>query len=276
MIYGGVRFEMDSTAIANANIAQNVSAQDTTGGLFGYANRPVERGGALEYLPGTEREALFLQGLLQKQQIPVILRLGYSATEESFKQIGRPLSPSLLHIGTHGFFFPDPKDTTHRRTIIGEDAPAFKISEHPLIRSGLMLAGSRYAWENKHPMHGMEDGILTAYEVSQMNLSNTDLVVLSACETGLGDIRGNEGVYGLQRAFRIAGAKNVLMSLWKVNDEVTEKLLTRFYQNWLEGKMPVREAFEAAQKWMREFRNKEGLEIYRNPYFWAGFVLIGQ
>ncbi len=139
-----------------------------------------------------------------------------------------------------------------------------------MIRSGLKLAGSKYAWENKHPMGGMEDGILTAYEVSQMNLSNTQLVVLSACETGLGDIKGNEGVYGLQRAFRIAGAKNVLMSLWKVPDDATEKLMTRFYNNWLEQKMPLRVAFESAQKWLR------GQKGYENPYFWAGFVLIGE
>lgn len=271
IIYGGVRYEMDSTAIAHANKDLSATAQDTTGGLFRYAIRGGERADNWDTLPGTKREARYLYDLLSKRGVNATLRLGFAATEESFKQIGQQApSPSLLHVGTHGFFFPDPKDTTRRRANLGDDAPVFKISEHPLIRSGLKLAGSKYAWENKRPMGGMEDGILTAYEVSQMNLSNTQLVVLSACETGLGDIKGNEGVYGLQRAFRIAGAKNVLMSLWKVPDEATEKLMTRFYANWLEQKMPLRPAFEAAQKWLR------GQKGYENPYFWAGFVLIGE
>ncbi len=148
------------------------------------------------------------------------------------------------------------------------DDPQFKISEHPLIRSGLKLAGANYAWNLKRPVLGLEDGILTAYEVSQMNLTHTQLVVLSACETGLGDIRGNEGVYGLQRAFRVAGAKNVLMSLWKVPDLETEQLMTQFYHNWLEKKMPLREALDAAQAVLRK--------RLPNPYYWAGFVLIGE
>ncbi|MBL7806639.1 MAG: CHAT domain-containing protein, partial [Saprospiraceae bacterium] len=236
VIFGGVRYEMDSIAISNANLKWSAFAQDTTGGLFSFALQPeTPRGENWNYLPGTEKEARYLDGLLRRRNIHTTLRLGYEATEESFKQIGQNgPSPSLLHIGTHGFFFPDPQDTSRRRASLTGNEPAFKISEFSMIRSGLKLAGSRYAWENGHPLPGgHEDGILTAYEVSQMNLSNTQLVVLSACETGLGDIRGNEGVYGLQRAFRIAGAKNVLMSLWKVPDDATEKLMTRFYTHWL-------------------------------------------
>ena len=113
---------------------------------------------------------------------------------------------------------------------------------------------------------GMEDGILTAYEISQMNLSNTELVVLSACETGLGDIQGNEGVYGLQRAFKIAVAKCLVMSLWQVDDQATMKFMEVFYRKWLEGKMPIPEAFRATQAEMRE--------RFLNPYLWAGFVLV--
>jgi CHAT domain-containing protein/tetratricopeptide (TPR) repeat protein len=271
LIYGGIRYDMDSTSIAKANQDLAATAQDTTGGLFRYALRGENRGDSAQYLPGTEKEARFLYNLLQKQGVSATLRLGYYGTEESIKQIGlNGPSPDLLHIGTHGFFFPDPKSTTGHQAMLGQDAPVFKVSDYPLIRSGLKLAGSDYAWKTKHPMPGMEDGILTAQEVSQMNLSNTKLVVLSACETGLGDIKGNEGVYGLQRAFRIAGAKNVLMSLWKVPDEATMQLMTRFYNNWLEQKMPLREAFESAQQWLR------GQKGFENPYFWAGFVLVGE
>ncbi|MFZ1255920.1 MAG: CHAT domain-containing protein, partial [Saprospiraceae bacterium] len=129
-------------------------------------------------------------------------------------------------------------------------------------------------WQGKQTIEGREDGILTAYEISQMNLSNTELVVLSACETGLGDIQGNEGVYGLQRAFKIAGAKYLIMSLWQVPDKQTSLLMTTFYKKWLEAegpdkvgnKMTIPDAFHAAQKELRD----NGLD----PYNWAGFVLV--
>jgi CHAT domain-containing protein len=112
----------------------------------------------------------------------------------------------------------------------------------------------------------MEDGILTAYEISQMDLSSTELVVLSACETGLGDIKGSEGVYGLQRAFKIAGAKHILMSLWQVPDQQTARLMSLFYKNWLSEKIPVADALRAAQNALRE----RGYD----PFYWAGFVLV--
>lgn len=261
---------MDADAIARADRNIGTTAQDTAIGLFravlyhGIArNRSSDN---FDPLPGTEREARRLFDLLRQLEIPVTLRLHHSATEKSFKQLGnREPAPALLHIGTHGFFFPDPKTSP---TL---DGPAFKISEHPLIRSGLKLAGSKYAWYNQRPLSDLEDdGILTAHEVSQMNLSGTELVVLSACETGLGDIHGNEGVYGLQRAFRIAGAKNVLMSLWKVDDDKTALLLDKFYDGWLLDGKPIREALRDAQAWMRRAAG------FSNPYFWAGFVLVGE
>ncbi|MFN0016285.1 MAG: CHAT domain-containing protein [Saprospiraceae bacterium] len=279
VIYGGIHYDMDSTAIARANRNMDATAQDTTGGLFRFSphnNPPTDqldktRGDGFGPLPGSEREARHLFDLMRQLAIPATMRLGFSATEESFKQVGtKGPSPALIHIGTHGFFFPDAQTSARFETSLTLNEPAFKISEHPLIRSGLLLAGANYAWENKRPMSGMEDGILTAHEVSQMNLSNTDLVVLSACETGLGDIKGNEGVYGLQRAFRIAGAKNVLMSLWQVSDTATALLLNRFYENWLQKDMTVRAALEEAQHWMRTEQGQS------NPYFWAGLVLVGE
>jgi CHAT domain-containing protein len=136
-----------------------------------------------------------------------------------------------------------------------------------MIRSGLILAGGNYAWQHgRAPRPDMEDGILTAYEISQMNLSNTELVVLSACETGLGDIQGNEGVYGLQRAFKIAGAKYLIMSLWQVPDRETMEFMTAFYRNWLEHDMTIPDAFRKTQGEMRD--------RFYNPYSWAGFVLV--
>ncbi len=235
---------------------------------FSYTDSTL-RVGTWGSLPFTDREVGNLERILKTSGIQPQTHRGSTATEEAFKTIGaggKP-SPRILHIATHGFFFPDPQTSEGFKTLPTLNEPVFKISEHPMIRSGLLLAGANHAWKTGKPLKpGMEDGILTAYEISQMNLSNTELVVLSACETGLGDIQGNEGVYGLQRAFKIAGAKYLIMSLWQVPDKQTSLLMTTFYKKWLEEKMTIPEAFRAAQKELRD----AGLD----PYQWAGFVLV--
>ncbi|HRF17628.1 MAG TPA: CHAT domain-containing protein, partial [Chitinophagaceae bacterium] len=134
----------------------------------------------------------------------------------------------------------------------------------PLLRSGLILSGGNYAWSGKAPIEGVEDGIATAYEISQLNLSNTELVVLSACETALGDVKGSEGVFGLQRAFKMAGVKKMIVSLWQVPDKETAELMTSFYNYWLKGKT-IEQAFAQAQSDMRK---------KYSPYYWAAFVLV--
>jgi CHAT domain-containing protein len=169
-------------------------------------------------------------------------------------------------LATHGFFFTDPKESKPSEgQAVGEKT--FKVSDNPMIRSGLVLAGGNHAWKTGKPLSpGLEDGILTAYEISQMNLANTELVVLSACETGLGDLVGNEGVYGLQRAFKIAGAKYLVMSLWQVPDFQTQVFMSTFYKHWLEDNMAIPEAFWVTQS---ELKAK-----YGEAFKWAGFVLV--
>lgn len=263
ILFGGIRYEADTTALASAGIAPDNGAITSRGGIsFAYTDSTF-RGGAWNYLPFTEKEVKALSSILQKNGVQIETRSGHQATEESFKSIGahKKPSPKVLHIATHGYFFPDPERKRN------EAEPVFKMSDHPMIRSGLLLAGANHTWQTGKPLKpGMEDGILTAYEISQMNLSNTELVVLSACETGLGDIQGNEGVYGLQRAFKIAGAKYLIMSLWQVPDQQTSLLMSTFYKKWLEEKMPIPEALQAAQQALRE----AGLD----PFYWAGFVLV--
>ena len=118
-----------------------------------------------------------------------------------------------------------------------------------------------------------DDGILTAQEISQFDLRGIDFVVLSACETGMGDIVKGEGVFGLQRGFKKAGVKTILMSLWRVSDVSTEMLMTEFYKNLCNGKSK-RESLRLAQKMVREYKDEEGNLLFQDPHYWAGFVLL--
>jgi CHAT domain-containing protein len=188
---------------------------------------------------------------------------GLDANEESTKRLSGDTTLSVLHFATHGFFYPDPATDKQAGRSVG--GTVFKQSENPLFRSGLVMAGGENTWKGK-PVHGLEDGILTAYEVAAMYLPATRLVVLSACQTGLGDIHGSEGVYGLQRAFKIAGVQHLLMSLWEVQDDVTFEFMQNFYNNMFESGS-VTDAFYRAQSTMK---NKYRYE----PYKWAAWILV--
>jgi len=242
-LFGGIQFEQDST-LQNS---EPLLASRSRGELSFNSIDSTLRGGTWNYLAGTEREVNSIEKIMQISGVNVNLKKGYDATEESFKNIGaiNVASPRILHIATHGYFFPDDRANSAKSGVAHDPANSggttsegtakaasskpkvkfetnesvFKISDHPMLRSGLILAGGNAAWQGKQTLEGREDGILTAYEISQMNLSNTELVVLSACETGLGDIQGNEGVYGLQRAFKIAGYKSLVMSFLQVSEK---------------------------------------------------------
>ena len=172
------------------------------------------------------------------------------------------MKPQILHIASHGYFMTDLSETGNAARVYGTHTQS--IAANPLLRSGLLLAGAEYSILNS-PELKAEDGILTAYEAMNLRLNGTELVVLSACETGLGDIRNGEGVYGLQRSFLIAGAQSVMMSLWNVNDSSTAELMTLFYQNWLSGQSK-HQALKQAQLSVKQQR--------ADPYYWGGFVLV--
>ncbi len=188
VLYGGIQFEQDSTLQNSEPLIASRSRGELS---FTYVDSTL-RGGSWTYLAGTEREVNAIEKIMQTTGVQAILKKGFQATEESFKNIGanNAASPRILHIATHGYFFPDPKVQVKSSGLSGQNEPVFKISDHPMLRSGLIMAGGNPAWQGKQTLEGREDGILTAYEISQMNLSNTELVVLSACETGLGDIQG--------------------------------------------------------------------------------------
>ncbi len=207
---------------------------------------------SISSLPNTKIEIEEISELLKEHKWKINAHLGPFAEEEKLKSMDRP---RVLHIATHGFYKPEKGK-----------------KELALFQSGLLLTGAQptlqlQANNSDFTSTGANDGILTAHEAMNLNLYGTELVVLSACETGLGNIEYGEGVFGLQRALQIAGAKQILMSLWTVDDSSTKELMTTFYKHWLSG-ASTREAFHQAQI---ELRSE-----YPHPYYWGAFIMLGK
>ena len=184
-----------------------------------------------------------------------LLLLGNDATEHNLKSLGS--APRVLHLATHGFYLSNKESNDERR---------------PMVLSGLALAGAnRGIYGELGP--DREDGILYALEAQDLNLQGTELVVLSACYTGTGTLDYSEGVYGLQRAFHIAGARNVLMSLWSLRDKSAKVFMERFYHFWLNGDKPINLA-SALRKTQLWFIKGKGGEFMTSPRSWAPYVLV--
>lgn len=225
-------------------------------GVRGNLVRYMRSFNGLAMLPGTKKEVELIDSLYSNTDKIAESYFLNDALEGTLKAVD---NPNILHIATHGFFLElDPDEEV-------EDS----FAENPLLRSGLILAGANtYIQQGEITAeHNGDDGILTAYEAMNMNLDKTDVVVMSACETGLGEIKNGEGVYGLQRAFQIAGADAIIMSMWTVDDDATQELMTVFYEEWLSHGDKQR-AFNSAQKRIRD--------KYKKPYYWGAFVMIGE
>lgn len=244
-------------------------------GTSGLSNQPSEfmvlkkdsaqrfmSGNKITELPGTRAEVNAIENLL-KPNLEVTKYMSGEATEEKIKGMQ---APKLLHIATHGFFLDKVSVADDDKDGVTGIASA-TLTANPLLRSGLLLAGAGKTISEGRQNNQSEDGVLTAYEALNLDLNQTDLVVLSACETGLGQVQTGEGVYGLQRAFRAAGAQSVLMSLWKVDDQATQQLMTGFYSEWL-SKGKKQAAFRDAQLKLRQH--------FAHPYYWGAFVMMGQ
>ena len=213
---------------------------------------------AVPPLPGTLKEVDGIQQLLKQRNVRAQVLTGSEAKTENLENIS---SPIFLHIATHGFFNP----TVSSDNAMSMGIRITKAKENPLLRSGLLLSGAASVIRHEPSLGEKPNGILYAYHVMNFDLSSTELVVLSACETGLGEVVNGEGVYGLSRAFQVAGAGNIIMSLWKVDDEATQELMTAFYREWLQTGL-TREAFHHA---IQAVRKK-----YPSPFYWGAFVMI--
>ena len=216
----------------------------------------------LPELPGTETEIKEVKKILDDQRWKVSVYLKEKATEKRIKEVSRPV---LLHLATHGYFLPDIPPVRER--IFGVEPQQAVMN--PLLRSGLLFSGADKTIQNLDSLESdnTDDGILNGYEASMMDLSGTDLVVLSACETGLGEVQNGEGVYGLQRAFQLAGASSVMISLWQVSDVVTQKLMTLFYSYWLQ----TGDKQKALTRAQRDIQKQ-----YPAPFYWGAFILMNK
>jgi CHAT domain-containing protein len=191
-----------------------------------------------------------------------------NANEERIMGLEGVNSKSILHLATHGYIFPE---YNYNNTIISRNSFQYnyRYSQNPMVRSGLVLTGGNWAWVGNDTLEKLgveQNGILTALEVSQLDLKKTKLVVLSACETGLGKVDGREGTFGLKRGFKLAGVEQIIVSLWPVPDEETMELMTTFYKDLAITLDPIK-SFQKAQ---RNLRTK----YPDNPKNWAGFVLV--
>ncbi len=235
-----------------------------------YSRSSVSNTGKYKFydLPATKDEVEIIASQLSAKGWKTEIYTGDNALEERLKIVR---SPRILHIATHGFFAENIKP--EQGDFMGSSYN--EIQANPLLRCGLALAGAETTRTDTSmkKSDSFDDGILNAEEVQYLHLDSTELVVLSACETGLGEIVNGEGVYGLQRAFLAAGAKSVLMSLWKVDDNATMYLMQNFYKHWLDDGMSKHNALWQAKL---DLRNNASHPEWAKPYYWGPFVLIGE
>ncbi len=246
------------------NVNKKQATEKTSHTLF--------RGGNINELPGTKDEVNAINNIfVTNGNNTTTVMLGKNAAEDSLKAIE---NPGILHIASHGFFLESEKKNKSEHK--DEVEVLNELNDNPLLLCGIMLSGAGHAYSEEvldaeikalYKGESMEDGILTAYEAMNMDLQNLELVVLSCCETGLGEVKNGEGVYGFQRALQTAGAKTIIQSLWKVNDAATKKLMTYFYEEWIRTSNK-RASFATAQEKLR-------LE-YKTPLFWGAFIMIGE
>ena len=252
VLYGGLRYKLADATSTMETMSRNYFFSDTLS---------VSRSG-WGYLSGTKDEVNNINALLKEKLIDNIVYSEADGTELSFKKLSGKNIP-IIHIATHGFYF---------NNELASQEPYFSNSKgdndsdviSPMSRSGLIMSGGEDTWKGRVNFNRGVDNILLAEEIAGLYLPNTELLVMSACQTALGEIRG-DGVYGLQRAFKLAGAKTMIMSLWEVNDDATKIMMTNLYEQLLSG-LSKRDSFNYAIKKVREWND--------NPYYWAAFIML--
>ena len=238
-------------------VSNNKKAKGAAGKKATLVGFPDYGAGVIVQLPGTKTEVDGINLLLKSSGYQVSELIQRDATETNLKSARQV---SVLHIATHGYFLKDVEKTNWPLGVHADNA-----KDNVLLRSGLMLTGASESDKAKTGLDSTNNGIMTSYEAMNLDLKGTNLVVLSACETGLGEVKAGEGVYGLQRAFLVAGADAIVMSLWKVDDAATQQLMNNFYSNWVKSG-DKQKAFRQAQVQL--------MTKFKEPLYWGAFVMM--
>ena len=273
-IFGGLDYDLDVEAMARNHKQREENKYVLLASADEEDRRSVSEANSLAadslmlrhgaaYLPGTFHEANQIGELLMQADIPTDMYLEGEGTEEAFKALSGQ-GRSLIHIATHGFNFTE-HEVSKSRSVAFLNEGGSQETDKSMNYSGLLLAGANNVLGHAELPEGVENGILTSKEISMLNFSGLDLVVLSACQTGMGEIR-EDGVFGLQRGFKKAGASTLLMSLWSVSDRATQIMMTGFYGYLMKGHSR-HDAFLKAQEDLR----RQG---FTRPFYWASFIML--
>lgn len=228
----------------------------------------LSRGNNFVYLPASYSEITDIDSIMKRTDVSSQKFIGENGSKKDFLSLSGT-SADVIHVATHSFYWKSKVTTDHnvKRVLSKIDNTGVLHSDSALVKSGILLSASVDDINDESP-----NCILTSYEISSMDLSRVDLVVLSSCQSGLGDV-SPEGIIGLQRAFKVAGANTLLLSLWSVDDNATQLMMNEFYSNLISGKTKL-ESLKKAQKYVREYTDENGVRVYENPIYWAAFVLL--
>lgn len=250
ILYGGLQYDLKPEVMA-----ENAKQYDLSS-LMVMRGGDIVRGDSIfRELPGSKVEIERITEILKQSGFAVTPYMGMNGTEESFLNMHRK-SPRILHLATHGFYYTPTE---------AEEVDYLRGYSDAMSLSGLIMSGGNAAWRGKELPEGTLGGVLTANNIARLDLSSTDMVVLSACQTGQGDATA-EGLYGLQRAFKKAGVGTMVMTLWSVSDKVTTEFMIKFYESLTENDWDKHKAFEETKSYIRT--------QHPDPYHWAAFVML--
>lgn len=268
IIYGGLKYDASVSELIADSKLHTYKGSSFRGNL---ENLDLRSG--WDYLPETLIEVNAIESALENSKITTQIYTDTLGTEASFKSIDGQ-SCKIIHIATHGFYYTESDSARMKRAhldymgnLIDRKSRSYE-EDYSLTRSELLMAGCNNILRGYKLPDSVDDGILFAKEIAGMNLINVELTTLSSCDSGLGDVT-SDGVFGLQRAFKKAGVKSILMSLHKVNDEATRILMVEFYRNLMKGKSKHL-SLKNAQKHLRKVENGK----YDKPEYWASFILL--
>ena len=250
VLYGGLQYDLEPNVMA-----ENAKQYDLSSLMVMRGGDIVRGDSTFRELPGSKVEVERIAEILNRSKFEATPYTGMNGTEESFLSM-HGKSPRILHLATHGFYYTPTE---------AEKVDYLRGYSDAMSLSGLIMSGGNAAWRGEELPTGTLGGVLTANNIAHLDLSNTDMVVLSACQTGQGNATA-EGLYGLQRAFKKAGVGTMVMTLWSVSDKVATEFMIKFYESLVENDWDKLKAFEQTKSYIRT--------LYPDPYHWAAFVML--